>query len=356
MNTNGEPAAAEPTGHEARYASMASLYEQAEQLETPWDFILRIVDYGRQAALLRIGSELGVFVALDQSADPLSTSALQANARTSLKGIDVEERLLSRILRFFAASRYITEEGPSLWAANRRTKMLADPRMAGAIKFMHIVSNPAYQHWPDYLSDVGYRDASATNTPSHIRTALQRGLDTDLPSIFSWLGQHPDILKDFHGFIDLAPHKDPITPNAIDAIPFGDFLKSSGTSSDDDRPVFLDVGGGAGQQCARLLAKHPELAGRVILQDQPSVLETANAIPGVKFMPHDFFTRQPITGIQPLLQCSLNSLGEQVANLPCCKVQGTTISAGSCMTGRMRRPWPSSRTSAMPSPHPTRAS
>ena len=70
----------------------------------------------------------------------------------------------------------------------------------------------------------------------------------------------------------------------------------------DHRPLLVDVGGGRGQALLQIKAACPSLKGRVILQDEPSVLEaTPDAeLPGIEKMSHDFFTIQPIRSRPPL--------------------------------------------------------
>jgi demethylsterigmatocystin 6-O-methyltransferase len=63
-----------------------------------------------------------------------------------------------------------------------------------------------------------------------------------------------------------------------------------------ETPVFVDVGGSFGQQCARLRAKYPDLPGRVICQDLPATLEHAPQIPGVDFLAQDFFEANTVKG------------------------------------------------------------
>lgn len=65
------------------------------------------------------------------------------------------------------------------------------------------------------------------------------------------------------------------------------------------RALFVDVGGGmfGGQQCDRFKKKVPEMKGRVVLQDQPSVLEKVSPIDGVEFMAQDLFEPQSIQGV-----------------------------------------------------------
>lgn len=76
----------------------------------------------------------------------------------------------------------------------------------------------------------------------------------------------------------------------LDVMPFEDEDNDA-----TDRKVFVDIGN-IGHQCARLLAKHPSLAGRVVLQDLEETIRRAPKVNGVDFMVHDFFTQQPVKG------------------------------------------------------------
>ena len=69
------------------------------------------------------------------------------------------------------------------------------------------------------------------------------------------------------------------------------------TNSIQDGDVLLvDVGGGVGQDLLKFHAKHPDLRGRLILQDLPDVVNNAKVPEYIEAMGHDFFTPQPIHG------------------------------------------------------------
>lgn len=87
--------------------------------------------------------------------------------------------------------------------------------------------------------------------------------------------------------------------NWLDIIDFEALIKANGTDDatiDPETPVFVDVGGGIGSQCAILKAKLPNLPGRVILQDLPVVLQHALPTEGVEITAHNFWTEQPVKG------------------------------------------------------------
>ena len=71
-----------------------------------------------------------------------------------------------------------------------------------------------------------------------------------------------------------------------------------GTKDDSQAVLFVDVGGNKGHEAASLHEAHPELPGRLILQDLPPMIErvSKNSPKDIELIPYDFFTPQPIKG------------------------------------------------------------
>jgi demethylsterigmatocystin 6-O-methyltransferase len=67
-------------------------------------------------------------------------------------------------------------------------------------------------------------------------------------------------------------------------------------NSNPETPIFVDVGGGIGHQCAELKARLPDIQGRVILQDLSPAVQHALSTEGVENMVIDFWHEQPIKG------------------------------------------------------------
>ncbi|KAI0842124.1 hypothetical protein F5Y06DRAFT_306973 [Hypoxylon sp. FL0890] len=260
-----------PLEEATRHQLMSSLHEAAEDLETPYDTMLRFVNAGRQVALIKIGADLGIFKALVESKEPLCSKRLAKPAMA-------DPMLVSRIMRYLAANRLVAEVGPDHYVARKVTHALADSRIEGPMRFFHAVSNPAFQALPDFLKETGYQNRPQT-------CAFQKGLNTDL-GLFPWLKQHPDLLKDFQSLMGV-----PKEGNCFDVIPLENFVNSLSGGL-----VFVDIGGNTGQQASRLLTKHPELAGRVAVQDREEAIKNAAGVKGIQFMVHDFFKPQPISG------------------------------------------------------------
>ncbi|KAI4102884.1 MAG: hypothetical protein L6R37_004146 [Teloschistes peruensis] len=260
-----------PVDEAARHRLISSLQQSAEELETPFDTMVRYVDAGRQTAFVNIGGNLGIFKALAESKTPLSCAQL-AQAKMA------DPLLISRIMRYMVASRLVGETGPDQYVASKKTYIFADARYEKAIRFFHAVSNPAFQALPEYLQETRYQ-----NEP--MSTAFQKAHDTQL-DVYPWLMERPSALKNFQAAMQLNKEI-----NSTDVVPFDDDM-----SSGHDGVVFVDIGGNVGHQSAEVLSKHPELAGRVMVQDRGEVIQNHPHIKGIQWLEHDFFKTQPVRG------------------------------------------------------------
>ena len=286
-----------PVDEATRHRLISSLQQSAEDLETPFDTVVRYVDavslspedrsnpnhhvkdvltklsqQGRKTALINIGGDLGIFKALAESKKPLSSTQL---AKDNM----ADPLLISRIMRYMVASRLVGETAPDQYVASKKTYVFADPRIEHSIRFFHAVSNPAYQALPEFLKETGYQ-----NEPKG--SAFQKAFGTEL-ELYPWLKERPDVLKNFQAAMEL--NKD---SNSMDIMPFDDNV-----SGGHDGVVFVDIGGNAGHQAAEVLSKHPELAGRVMVQDRGEVIQRHPDIKGIQWLEHDFFKTQPLKGM-----------------------------------------------------------
>ena len=150
---------------------------------------------------------------------------------------------------------------------------------------------PSFQAAPEFLKETKY-----ANPQNMVNTSFQKAMKTDLPG-FVWMQSRPDLVADF-GLWMTAVHDGQM--NWLDVVDFGKLAKGSTAET----PVFVDIGGGIGHQCALLKHKLPDISGRVILQDLQMAIDHAIPTPGVENTNHDFWTEQPVKGIVivPLLQ------------------------------------------------------
>lgn len=70
-----------------------------------------------------------------------------------------------------------------------------------------------------------------------------------------------------------------------------------GIKSGKGEVAVVDIGGNVGYDLQELKSKHPNLPGRLVLQDRPDIIAKAAATgEGFEAMSYDFFTEQPIKG------------------------------------------------------------
>lgn len=124
------------------------------------------------------------------------------------------------------------------------------------------------------------------------RTGWQIGRQTP-HSFYTWFEQpeNAEAAEKMHAFL-FAQFQG--IASWLDDIDFTGLYARGAVAND---VVFVDVGGGKGQECEKLRKKVPDLTGRVVHQDMSGPLERAPAIDGVEKMAYDYFTEQPLKGI-----------------------------------------------------------
>ena len=72
---------------------------------------------------------------------------------------------------------------------------------------------------------------------------------------------------------------------------------------DPDTVLLVDVGGGQGADALAFRQAHPNLSGRIIVQDLPETVAGADvtSLDGLELQPYDFFTEQPVKGARTYL-------------------------------------------------------
>lgn len=145
-------------------------------------------------------------------------------------------------------------------------------------------------------------------------------------------------------------------PNWYDLYPIDRELSPSSPEIDpilrgESDILLVDVGGNRGHDLVNLKAKHPNLVGKMILQDLPDVIAHASFSPEdeIEAMPHDFFQPQPIQRISLLSFWFLvEKLTDQCDRHEKQQTPAPTTSAPSSMTGPMHPAATSSLTPPRP--------
>ncbi|KAK3297914.1 O-methyltransferase-domain-containing protein [Chaetomium fimeti] len=293
-----------------RHAVMSTLHEAAENLETPFDLVMRLGNTARLLTFIRVGIELNIFTTLTTAAAPgiLTVHDLAAASPTST---NTDPTLVRRVLRYLAANRMVTESGPDRYSASKSTRFLADPGIAGGATFFQGVVAPATHHLPDSpLAQNGFAAAAADAAGGDDAPPLvfHSWAATDL-DLYPWLKTQPRLLSAFQNLMTVDRGGD-----WIGCVDFSSSASGDDGDGDGERTVFVDVGGNVGHQTRRLVAAHPALAGRVVVQDLPETVAAAPAVEGVEFVAHDFFKPQPVRGARfYYLRSILHNWGDERA-------------------------------------------
>lgn len=144
--------------------------------------------------------------------------------------------------------------------------------------------SPQYQALPRFLERTGYQNPS-----DEIHTVFQDAWSTSLHG-FQWFAEHPQNLAYFNDF--MAFRRQPEL-SWLTVYPVQEMAHDIGA----EKPLYVNIGGGVGHQCAQFKEKYPDIKGRVILQDLRHSIEKALPTPGVENMSYDFFDPQPIHGM-----------------------------------------------------------
>jgi hypothetical protein len=151
---------------------------------------------------------------------------------------------------------------------------------------------PSFQGLPAFLAKTRYKSPS---NPAD--GPVQFGHQTDLP-LFGLLQSKPKLGQAFNSF--MSGHGTD-SPGWTEYYPVAQRLGVQGKrpNVEDEGVLLVDVGGGLGHVLATFHKRHPHMPGRLILQDQESVISQIppSSLPS-KITPtvHDFFTAQPVKG------------------------------------------------------------
>lgn len=145
---------------------------------------------------------------------------------------------------------------------------------------------------PTWLKKNNYRSpTNGTDCPFTL------GFKTEYPFFEFLNGKNPDYPELGAQFNNLMSAYHQGRPSWMDGnfYPVQTLIEGAKTGEED---VFIvDVGGNKGHDLDEFVSKWPNTPGRLILQDQPHVLNDIKSLnPAIKPMAHDFYQEQPIKG------------------------------------------------------------
>jgi demethylsterigmatocystin 6-O-methyltransferase len=202
-----------------------------------------------QLSVVRVGCDLRIFDLIAAHKVPMTLEELQRAT-----GADVV--LLGRLLRYLSSVGMIREAEQGTFAATNVTSSLADPGNQAGIRHYFDHVGPQFQQLPSFLSRNGYQNISDRS-----RTVFHTAWNTELP-VFEWLSQHPEHFDNLNQHMAARRLKMSTWLSVF-------LLEQEAKDWHEGDPLFVDIGGGIGHQCAKLKAIYPNIRGRVILQDLP---------------------------------------------------------------------------------------
>ncbi|KAF7891941.1 hypothetical protein EAF00_008243 [Botryotinia globosa] len=228
----------------ARKKLIDTLRNLQYSIETPHDTLQRFAGLHLQIAAARIGVNLGIFDAIQESKDPISieTLALKTNAAPELlskkirspKTIKISSLTSQgRILRYLASVGQIKEISKDYFSSSSTTSFLANKNYQGGIHHFFNTVGPVLQQLPDFLVETKYQGLTDNS-----KTVLQPAFNTDLPGLICQTVQRAGAMTWLFAF---------------------PFMKELGDFQ--NKAVFVDIGGGFGHQCILVKETFPELSG-----------------------------------------------------------------------------------------------
>ena len=142
-----------------------------------------------------------------------------------------------------------------------------------------------WQYLPEFLRNTEYKNPSDS-----LHCAFQLAHHTDLHT-FKWALTQPEKFANFNKWMTAARSGE---KNWLDDFPFEAEVSQN---IQPEEVLFVDVGGGIGTQCRNLKTKHPDLLGRIVLQDLAPAIKQALAVEGMEAEVHDFYAEQPVKGL-----------------------------------------------------------
>ena len=189
-------------------------------------------------------------------------------------------------MRVLVTSRFVTEAGEELYAANGITKAMTMPPIQAAATHTFDYAFQVFSKMPAYFAKHGY---SCPTDPQN--GPFQSVFSTPL-GFFEYLERDSAAFKDFDTFMTASRAHRPVFAKWF---PVQERL-IDGASNDDNDVMMVDIGGGRGQDLRTFKEMYPSAPGRLILQDLGRTVAEANMSGGIEAMAHDFFKPQPVKG------------------------------------------------------------
>ncbi|KAF5858209.1 hypothetical protein ETB97_004712 [Aspergillus alliaceus] len=269
----------------SRVEAQEKALKLARALEKPRDAILKISLSPTIVMAMKVAHDLNVFQALAKA-----TSSVPLNELAALKPAD--PLLVERMMRVLVAHGFAEEPEPCLYLPTPLTKEMTQRTSIGIVESLFLEFLPGIQKVPEYLQVIGYK-----NPEDPLFAPLQYANHIKQDG-FSWLCENPAALTRFNAYME-GQRAD--RPHWADWFPIQDQILA-GAHKGLDGPLLVDIGGGRGHDLLGFKQRFPDVPGKLVLEDLPTVIDEARSAldldgNGIDAVGYDFFAQeQPVQG------------------------------------------------------------
>lgn len=203
---------------------------------------------------------------------------------------------VARMLRHLAAMGTIREVGSDRFAPSAFSNSFTEPSYRDSVLFIEDDFQPVYVGLPSFFKQNGYRLPTT-------------GVDSPFQHAYQCKGEHmfeyfqksaPSMGQRFAGMMGAWSRGRPRWFQE-DYYPVKARLLA-GLRPGEGETFLVDMGGGSGHDIDSSMHHFSgEIPGKLVLQDQPEIIEIAQVGPKIERMAHDFMTEQPVKGMRKVL-------------------------------------------------------
>ncbi|THC91391.1 hypothetical protein EYZ11_009140 [Aspergillus tanneri] len=260
---------------QSRFQLLRLIDELKLAVETPTETVLRMIYQPPQNAALRTVIDLRIFPLLVEH--PQGRSAKDLAVHTG-----AEKALIVRLMRVMIALGLCASREPEVYLPTDKTIAMTQPIGRDGVPCIYDLTMPTLSQLPEYFREHHYAMPKEYSR-SPMRWAVGQ-------SQFEWLAQRKYHQTLFNSYMASRRQGRPSWFNVYPVQRLTDQ-----TIAHEDAVFLVDVGGNQGHDLIRFREKHPQVPGRLILQDLPKVVSPSVG-KGIEPMAYSFLDPQPIKG------------------------------------------------------------
>ncbi|KAJ6006798.1 hypothetical protein N7451_004742 [Penicillium sp. IBT 35674x] len=262
----------------ARHDALEAATRLVRALEEPSDAIYKLFASPAVLMAIKTASDLDIFTVLSQTTSSVTCKELAARK-------NADGQLVERIMRVLVCNGFASELGPGQYGPTDFSRQMTERKTIGTMDSLFMDFLPIINKTPEFFQKSEYKNPGDPNNGP-----FQHAYNTT-GTCWDWLAKNPGALDRFNTFMEGG--RDEIAHWA-DWFPVQEQLLDGAS---DDRPLLVDVAGGRGHDLAGFKERFPVGAGKLVLEDLPSVIEDIQTLDeDIQRVKHDIFTPQPVKG------------------------------------------------------------